>query len=141
MKKVFLSLVLILLTILGKSQNFIEVKVDSMFLFEFSDTLTFEDAWYNDKVTNLGIVREYREDFKIWLIDKSTQQITFGSTEPLPYVLKNDKLEYLTSKGNTFKLFFKKDKNTGQDIVFFLENSKNGKIKGGFTYPEYMIKY
>lgn len=137
MKKLFLSIVLLLTATISKSQNLTVMTVDSMCMFEYPDTMSFEDAWDNGNITNLGQIRRYNDNFKTWVI--SGDQITFGNTEPKPCVLNGDKYEYITTKGNTFKLFLKQDVNTGQKIVFFLENSKNGKIKGGFTYPTELV--
>ncbi len=114
-----------------------------MCMFEYSDTNThtFEEAWDNGNITNLGIIRRYNEISNTWIINKLAKEITFGNTKPSPYNLNGNLLEYTTSLGNPFKLFFKQDKDTQLEIVFFLENSVDGKIKGGFTCTNHIISY
>jgi len=141
MKKVLLSITLLLVSVVAKAQFITEVKVDSMCMFEYSDTLSFEDAWDNGYITNLGIIRRYNETSNTWVINKLTKEITFGICDPSPYVENGDVLEYTTYLGKPFKLFLKEDKETKQNIVFFLENSVDGKIKGGFTYPNHIVSY
>lgn len=138
MKNIFLTIVLILTATVGKSQNLKVLNVDESYLFEYSDTLSFEDAWSLGLVKNMETVRRYDESFKNWVIDMTSRQITFGtyqSREIIKIESDNNKLVYKNGLGQTCKLFMMTDVDTGQEMVFFLEEPKDGKVKGGFAYP------
>jgi len=138
MKNIFLTIVLILTATVSKAQNIIVLNVDESYLFEYSDTLSFEDAWSLGLVNNLETVRRYDESFKNWVIDMTSRQITFGtyqSREIIKIESDNNKLVYKNGLGQTCKLFMMSDVDTGQEMVFFLEEPKDGKVKGGFAYP------
>lgn len=138
MKNIFLTLVLIMTTMVGKAQKLMDLKVDSAYLFEYSDTMSFEDAWNSGQITNLGVVRRYDESMKRWVINLHSREITFGDYEPRQIIQvenENNKLVYKNGLGQTCKLFMMKNSENGEEMVFFLDEPKAGKVKGGFAYP------
>lgn len=136
MKNLFLTLVLIVTATVGKSQvQTIEVK--STFLFEYPDTLSFDYAWDNQIVTNLNQTRYYNEGYTTWVIDLKNKTFTFGIEEPMDIIaIVNGKINYMNSSGNIGRVFFKDNSETGQSMIFFLEEPSDGKILGGFQYIE-----
>jgi len=141
MKNLFLTLVLILTATVGKSQNPMVLKVDSAYLFEYSDTLSFEQAWNSGFITNLGTVRRYNESMNTWVINTGLfkNEVIFGTYEPRQVIQvedENNKFVYKNGLGQTCKLFMMENIETGEEMVFFLDEPKDGKVKGGFAYPK-----
>lgn len=142
MKKIFLVLVLVLTSVVGKAQSLITFKADTAYLFEYSENLNFKEAWDNGTVTNLKTIRTYEESFRNWTIDLNRKEFQFGEFEPWKIIAveeENNKLVYKDGVGEVYKIFIMKNTNTGQDMVFFLGPPKDGKILGGFVYPREMV--
>jgi len=142
MKKIFLTLVLVLTAVVGKSQSLMTFKADSAYLFEYPANLDFNEAWDNGMVTNLNTVRRYNESFKDWTINLNSYEVQFGTCNPREIIeveKENNKVVYKNGSGELCKIFMMKNTETGQEMVFFLEEPKDGKVKGGFVYPREMM--
>jgi hypothetical protein len=138
MKNIFLTLALILISTIGKSQNIVELYVNETYLFEYSDTLSFMEAWKNELVRSLELKRTYLHPNEPWVIDMGSREIRFYDEPARPIISiekENTKLEYINYKGIKYKLFMMTEVGTEKDMVFFLMEPKDGKIMGGFGYP------
>lgn len=138
MKKIFLTLALILISTVGKSQNTMEIYVDTTYVFDYPDTLPFFYAWNNGYAKPLNQARTYKSKGHPWVIDRVAREVTFHGEPPRPFIgieKENSKIEFIGYKGVRYKIFLMTCVETERDMVFLLEEPKDGRIVGAFGYP------
>jgi len=140
MKKILSTLLIVTSTFVSQAQlSNMSFQVDSAYLFEYDENESFRSAWDNQLVKNLETVRIYEESMRSWNIDLNSRVIKFGNYPPCQVVSSNDnELVYINCDGQICKLVLKETLD-GKPIVFFLEPPKDGKVKGGFLYPQDIV--